>query len=78
MVGNGILNNLEELLVRVGALNRKAVEKLDHQTSKTLESARNADGWRNLDENALCRLNVDLELASLVDGRIKKCEEALR
>jgi hypothetical protein len=53
------------------------VEQLDHQTSKSLECSRDADGWADFDQNAFSGVDVDLELAGLVDGRVQECKQAL-
>jgi hypothetical protein len=78
VVGDRVLNDLEELLLRVGGTNRQAVEQLDHQTSKPLERSGNADGRVDLDQNTLGRVNENLKAASLVDGRVQKSEKALK
>lgn len=53
------------------------MEELDHQASKALEGSRYAHSWADLDENALGSVNVDLEFAGFVDGRVEESEEAL-
>ena len=77
MVGDRVLDDLEELLLRVGGANRQTVEQLDHQTGEPLEGSRNADGRVDLDQNTLGRVDEDLEAASLVDGGVQKSEETL-
>ena len=60
MVGNGVLDDFEELLLRGGGADGQFVQELDHQTSEALESTRDAHGRRDLDEDALCGVDVDL------------------
>lgn len=68
VVGDGVLDDLEQLLLRVGGADGQSVEQLDHQTGEPLERSRNAHGGIDLDENALGRVNEDLKAASLIDG----------
>lgn len=77
VVGDGVLNDAKQLLLRVGRLDGQTVEKLDHQASKTLEGARDADRGRDLDQHTLGGGDVDLEPARLVDGRVEQGEQAL-
>lgn len=77
VVRNGILNDFEQFLLRGRGTDREFVEELDHQTSEALEGTRNANCGRNFDEDAFGGVNVDLELAGFVDGRIEQGEEAL-
>lgn len=77
MVGDGVLDNLEELLLGGGGADREAVQELHHQTGKALEGSGDADGGRNLDQDALGGVDVDLQLASLVDRRVEQGEKAL-
>jgi hypothetical protein len=46
------------------------MEKLDHETSKSLEGTWDADSWADFDENSLGSMDVDLELPGLVDRRV--------
>lgn len=48
------------------------MEELNHQTSETLKSSRNSHGRGNLDQHALCSVDVDLQFSSLVDGRVEE------
>lgn len=54
------------------------MEELDHQTSETLEGTGNANGGADFDQDTLGCVNVDLELAGLVERRVKKSEKTLR
>lgn len=53
------------------------MEKLDHETSKALESAGYTDSRRDLDQDPFGGLDIDLQPSGLVDGRVEKREEAL-
>ena len=77
MFGNWVFDHAKEFFLRGGGANRHAVEELDHETSESLECSRNADGRVDFDEDALCGVNVDLEFASLVDGRVEESKKAL-
>lgn len=77
MVRDGVLDHLQELFLRVGALDGQTVEKLDHETSEALEGTGDTDGRRDLDQDTLGGLDVNLQPSGLVDGRIEKREEAL-
>ena len=71
MVGDRILDDLEQLLLGVGGANRESVEKLNHQPGKAFESAWDPDGRTDFDKNSFGGVYVDLELAGFVDGRIE-------
>lgn len=77
VVAYWVLDDLQELLLRVRRANRKTVEKLNHETGESFESTWNTDGWRDLNQDTLCCMDVDLELASLVDRRVEKCKKTL-
>lgn len=77
MVGNGVLDDPQELLLGCSRSDGETMEKLDHETSEALEGTRDSDGGRNLDEDALGGVDVDLQLASLVDGRVEQSQETL-
>lgn len=77
MVRDGVLDDLNELLLGCRGADLMAMEQLDHQTSESLERSRNADSRADSDEHVLGRLDVDLKPAGLVDGRIKESKEAL-
>lgn len=71
MVGDRILDDLEQLLLGVGGANRESVEELNHEPGKAFESARYPDARTDFDKNSFGGMYVDLELAGLVDGRIE-------
>lgn len=77
VVGDGVLDDAQQLLLRRGRPNRKAVQQLYHQTGEALKSTGNADGGRDLNQDAFGRVDVDLQFASLVDRRVKKGKETL-
>lgn len=68
VVGDRVLDNLEQLFLRVGGTNGKAVQQLNHQTGETLESSGNANGGVDFDQNALGCVDENLEPTGLVDG----------
>lgn len=47
------------------------MKQLDHETGESLECTWDAHRGADFDEDALCSVDVDLKLASLVDGRIE-------
>lgn len=53
------------------------MEQLNHQTGEPLEGTRNANGRADLNEDTFGGVNVYLQLAGLVDGRVQEREEAL-
>jgi hypothetical protein len=77
MVRNGVLDDLDELLVGAGGADLVPVEELHHETSEALERARYPHGRADLDEHAAGSLDVDLKLPRLVDGRVEQSEQAL-
>jgi hypothetical protein len=77
VVRNRIFDDLEQFFLRIGGTNGESVQQLNHQTGEPFEGTRNADGWVNFDEDAFRSVDVDLELASLIDRRVEKSEEAL-
>lgn len=78
VVGDGVLDDLQQLLLRCSRTNGKSVKELDHQTSETLEGTGNANGRADFYQDTLGCVNVDLELAGLVERRVKQSEETLR
>jgi hypothetical protein len=77
MVCDGVLDDLNKLLVRCGRADLMPVEELHHKSSEALERAWNSDSRADLDEHAACGLNVDLKLAGLVDWRVQQGEQTL-
>lgn len=53
------------------------MEELDHEAGEALEGAGDADGGGDFDKDAFGGVDVDLELAGFVDGRVEEGEEAL-
>lgn len=74
MVCDGVLDHLNELLLRRGGANLVSVQQLHHQASKSLECSGDADGGAHADEDVLRGLDIDLELSGLVDGRVEESE----
>lgn len=77
VVGDRILDDPQQLLLGIGGANGESMQKLDHETGEALEGARNADGRVDLDQDPFGGMDVDLEFASLVDGRVEESEETL-
>lgn len=77
MVGDWVFDDFQQLLLRRSGPDGELVQQLDHETSEALEGTWYADRGRNLNEDALGCVDVDLKLASLVDGRVEECEQAL-
>jgi hypothetical protein len=77
VVGDGVLDDFEQLLGSVDAADAQLVEELDHQAAEALEGARDADVGVDLDEDALRGVDVHLEQAGLVQRRVEEGEEAL-
>ena len=49
MIGDGVLDDLEQLFLRIGGANREPMQELDHETSKSLECTWNSNTWVHLD-----------------------------
>jgi hypothetical protein len=77
VVGDGVLDDFDQLLLRRGRADLVSVEQLHHQTCEALECTRDAHSRRDSDEDVLCRLNVDLQLAGLVDWRVEQGKQTL-
>lgn len=77
MVGDGVFDDLQQLLIRVGGSDGEPMKQLDHQTGEPLECTRNPDRRAHFDQNALGGLDIDLELSGLVDRGVEQGEEAL-
>jgi chitinase len=77
MLGDWVFDDAEKLFLRRGGADGHAMQKLDHQTSEAFESTGDADSWVDFDEYAFGGVDVDLELAGLVDGRVEESEKAL-
>jgi len=54
------------------------VKKLDHETSEAFEGTWNSDSRANFDEDAFGGVDVDLQLAGLVDRRVEEGKETLK
>jgi len=71
MIGYGVLDDFEELLLGCGRANGQAVEELDHEACEPFERSGDAHGWVDFDQDALGGMNEDLELAGFVDWRVE-------
>jgi hypothetical protein len=70
MVGDGVLDNLDELFLGCCRADLMPVQELDHKTGKSLERTRDAHCRADPDEHILGSVDVDLEFARLVDWRV--------
>ena len=77
MVRDRVGDDLQQLFLRVDRSNGESVEQLYHETSESLESTWDADGWADFNEDPFRGMDVYLQLAGLVDGRVEQGEEAL-
>lgn len=77
VVGDGVLDDLQELLLGVGGTDGEAVQQLHHQTSETLEGTRNAHARVHFDQDTLGSVDEDLQLTRLVHGGVEQGEQAL-
>ena len=77
MIGDGVLDHLQELLLRVGGPDRQSMQQLDHEAGKALEGPRNAHRGTDLNQNASRGVDVDLELPSLVDRGVQQGQQTL-
>jgi hypothetical protein len=78
VVGDGILDHLEQLLLRIDGPDGQLMQQLDHQTSKSFEGTWNAYSGADLDQDSFCCMDVDLQSTSLVDRRVQQSEQALQ
>lgn len=60
MIGDGILDHFEKLLLRVGGSDGEFVQQLDHEPCKAFERARNSHGRADLDEHTFGGVDVNL------------------
>jgi hypothetical protein len=77
VVGDWILDDFQELLLRVDGSDCESVEELDHETSESLEGTRNSNGRAYFNEDSFGGVDVNLKLPYLVDRRIEKSKETL-
>ncbi len=78
VVRDRVLDDLEQLLLRCRRSDGQPVEELHHQAREAFERPRNSHGGADFDENAFGGMDVDLELAGLVNRRVKKGEQTLK
>lgn len=77
VIGNGILDDLQQLLLRVGRADGEPVKELNHQPGKPLEGPRNTHRGVHFNQNPLGGMDKNLKLAGLVDGGVEKGQETL-
>lgn len=77
MVGDRVLDDLEEFFLGVGGADGEAVQELHHQSGEPLECARDAHRGADFNQDALGGMDIDLQLSRLVDGRIEQREKTL-
>jgi hypothetical protein len=78
MVGYRVLDNLEELFLRVCRSYGQFVEELDHEPCEALEGTRYPHCRADLNEDSFRGVNVDLKLASFVYRRVQESKQALQ
>jgi hypothetical protein len=71
VIGDGVLDDLDELFLRRRGADLMSVQELDHESSESLECTRNAHCRADPDEHILGGVDVDLELSRLVDWRVE-------
>jgi hypothetical protein len=71
VIGDGVLDDLDELFLRRRGADLMSVQELDHESSESLEGTRNAHCRADPDEHILGGVDVDLELSRLVDWRVE-------
>lgn len=77
MVGNGVLDHLQQLLLRIDGPDAQLVQQLHHQPRETLERTGDSDAGIDLYQHAPGSVYVDLQLSGLVDGRVQQRQETL-
>lgn len=77
VVGDGVLDDLQQLFLGVDRSNRESMEQLHHETCKAFERSRDSHGRADLDQHPLGGVDEDLQLAGLVDGRVEESEKTL-
>jgi hypothetical protein len=78
MVGDGVLDNLQQFLVGVDGSDGETMKQLDHETSKSLECTWDSDGRAYFDQDTFGGVDVDLKLSSLVDRGVEEGKETLQ
>lgn len=68
MIGDGILDHLEQFFRRIDRPDGQLVKQLHHKTCESLESSRYADGRRHFDKHTFGSMDVDLQSPGLIDG----------
>lgn len=78
VVRDRVLDDLEQLLLRVCRADRQPVKELNHQTGEPLEGSGDTDGGVHFDQNPFGGVNENLQSSGLVDGRVEEGQEALQ
>lgn len=78
MIRDRVGNDPEELFLRRRRADGEPVQQLHHQASESLECPGYPHRGRHLDQDALGRVDVDLQPAGLVDRGVDKGQQALR
>lgn len=77
VVGDGVLDDFQQLFLRIHRPNGESMEQLHHETGEALERSGNADRRADLDQYTLCGVDEDLQFPGLVDGGVKQSEKTL-
>lgn len=77
VVTDWVLDDSQELFLGSGRADRKSMQQLYHETSKPLKGSGNSDGGGYFNQHALGRVDINLQLAGLVDRRIEQREQTL-
>jgi hypothetical protein len=77
MISDGVLDDLDELLLRSSGTDLMPVKELNHETSKSFERPRDSDSWADFDQNVLCGMDIDLKPSGFVDWGIEEGEQTL-
>lgn len=77
MLGDGVLNDLQELFLGINRSNGESMKQLHHETRKPLEGSGNSNRRADLDQDALGGVDENLQFAGLVDRRVEESEKTL-
>jgi hypothetical protein len=77
MVRNWVLDDFQQLFLRVGGSYGQLVKELNHEASEAFEGTWYADGRADFNEDSFGGMNINLKLPGFVDWRVEKSEQAL-
>ena len=77
MVGDGVLDDLQQLFLRIHRSNGESMQQLHHETGEPLEGSGDTNGRADLDQYAFGGVDKDLQFSRLVDRRVKQSEKTL-